>query len=139
MIALVTDEEEPKWERTAVPFIAALAVVAVVIAAIIISGIISPAEDNVSDPEKVRIATHEFVDARNGDDAERKRDTVCTGFDDAWLANRTGTLSVEAVEDVTVEGDKATAKVTTEVDDKDSQSATWHFVLQSDDWVVCQS
>ena len=96
----------------------------------------APAE--LADPEKVRIAAHEFVEARNGDDAERKRDTICPGFDDAWLASRAGTLSVEAVEDVTVDGDKATAQVTTEVDDKDSQSATWHFVLQSDDWVVCQ-
>ena len=137
MILQVTDDEEQKWERTAVPFIAALAVVAVVIAGIIISQIISPAEGNVSDTEQIRIAVHEFVEARNSGDEERIRDTACAGFDDAWLADRTGNLEVEKVSEADIDGDRATTDVTTKVDDKDEMTMLWTLVKQKDAWLVC--
>ena len=130
---------EQKWERTPIPFIAALAVVLVVVAYIVISSVLSPAEDNVSDAEQIRVAAHQFVVARAGDDDERKRDTVCTGFDENAFKERVGdgTVTITDFAEPELDADRATAEVTTERDGEDPRTTTWTFVRDSDDWVVC--
>ena len=133
-------EIDQKGERTPIPFIAALVVVVVVIGYIVISSLVSPAEDNVSDAEQIRIAAHHFVEARSEDDAERKRDTACTGFDETAFAERVGGnggLTITEVTDPAVDSDRATAEVTTKQGDAEAKTTTWTFTKQADDWVVC--
>jgi hypothetical protein len=136
-ILQVTDESRAEPPRTAVPFIAALAVVLAIVAAIIIAGIISPAEDNLTEGQRVEFAVTEFIAARNGDDEQRKRDTACAEFNGSILADRKGKLSFEKVADVAVDGDRASAQVTTKVDSKDEKTATWNFVRPDGKWLVC--
>jgi hypothetical protein len=131
-------DTESKWERTPVPFIAAVAVVAAIIAAIVIGGIVSPAEENVSEAQRVDQATIAYIKARNGEDAQLKG-AVCPGFDDNAFVVKPGgdKITYSKVENVKVDGDRAKADVTVAADEKDLPVAEWNFVRSDGGWLVC--
>ena len=140
MILPMTDVEEPTGTpRTIVPFVAAAAVFVVIIAAIVIAGLVSPAEDNVTESDRIQVAVADFVGAHNGGDELRKRSTECEGFDEkrSVLAGRDGKVTIELIEGQEVNGDRGKAQVTTKVDGKDAKTDTWNFVRTDGKWRVC--
>lgn len=145
MILPMTDAEEPSptehtaTPRTVVPFIAAVAVIVVIVGAIVIAGIMFPAEDNVTEADRIQVAVTDFIGAYNDGDEQQKRGTECDGFDEkkSPLVGRDGKIVFDRVESPEVNGDRAKAQVTTSADDQDTRTDNWNFERSDGKWRVC--
>ncbi|WP_067830500.1 Rv0361 family membrane protein [Nocardia inohanensis] len=129
--------------RTMLPFLVAAVVIVLVIVGIVIAALVSPAEKNVTDSDRLAIAARNFTDARGGAESLEKS-TACEGFDPAKspLAGKPGEQDPKyayvKLADPRVEGDKATAQVTWQAGDRES-TTTWHFSKSGSSWLVCDS
>ncbi|UGT40814.1 hypothetical protein LTV02_33340 [Nocardia yamanashiensis] len=129
--------------RTMLPFLVAAVVIVLVILGIVIAALVSPAEKNVTDSDRLAIAARTFTDSRSGTDVIDKS-TACSGFDEAKspLAGKPGEqggkYAYVKLVDPRVEGEKATALVTWRAGDRES-TTTWHFSKQGSAWLVCDS
>lgn len=125
--------------RTPWPFIAAVAVIGLIVAGIVIAGLLSPADENVSDSQRVQTAVTNFVAAHNKNDEPQLRAATCAEFDAAKspLPQRSGEVSVDRVEAAVVDGDRATAEVTTKHDDATDPVTNWKFTRTDGEWRVC--
>ncbi|MCP2291592.1 Rv0361 family membrane protein [Nocardia amikacinitolerans] len=140
------DEGEPikvdqTDKRSLAPFLAAAALAVVVLVAIGLGGVLSPAEKNVTEAEKIAGAVGNFVEGANNTDMVPPPGTGCPHFDPAKspLAGQEGTgkaIELIAVTDQTLNGDRAKATVTTKVDGKE-YTATWNLTRTDDKWLVC--
>lgn len=126
--------------RTIIPFLAAVVVIAVIGLGIFLAGRISPAENNVTESDRIQVAVTNFVATHNSKDAKSAATTQCPGFDEKHspLAGRDGKVVVSRVEAAEVNGDRAKADVTTGIESKqDDQTATWKFHRDDGTWRVC--
>ncbi|MGW5386173.1 Rv0361 family membrane protein [Nocardia sp. NPDC003963] len=135
------DEERP---RSITPFIVAAAVAALVLAGVLIAGLVSPAEKNVTDSDRINGAVREFAEANSRYGVAPPREAVCPGFVPARspLAGQlkpgeTGKdIEITRFGPVQVNGDTATVEVTSRVEG-DEKTATWWLFHTDDDWLVC--
>ncbi|WP_430335744.1 hypothetical protein [Rhodococcus sp. ACT016] len=107
---------------------------------IIISSLVSPADENRSEADRLNASATDFVRADNNDDAEATDRMVCDGFADdrSPLVGREGEVTVEAVSNAQVNGNDATAEVRISANDgKGATSSTWQFVQGDGRWLVC--
>ncbi|WP_405160193.1 hypothetical protein OG203_27645 [Nocardia sp. NBC_01499] len=128
-------------KRSVAPFIAAAVVAVLVLAGIIIGGLMSPAEKNVTEADKIAAAVRDFVEGSNKTDSVPPPGAGCPGFDPkrSPLAGRSGggkTVEITKLVDPSVDGDRAKATVTTKVDG-DEATATWNLTRSGDKWLVC--
>jgi hypothetical protein len=142
-IAGMTDQHEPAEDpsrTTMKPFLLAVSIVAIVMIGIIVSALLSPAEENRSDTDRLNASATDFVRAANNDDPEGVDRMVCEGFatDRSPLAGREGEVTVEEVSNAQVNGNDATADVRINANDsKGATSSTWQFVQGDGRWLVC--
>ncbi|MEV6429137.1 hypothetical protein [Nocardia sp. NPDC051463] len=130
--------------RTPWPFIAAAGVAAIVVVGIVLGGLLSPAEKNVTEADRIAAAVRNYANARGHSDVTPPPAVACDGFDErkSSLATQLGGLetgkSVEItkIENPMVDGDRAKATVTTEVDGK-AATATWNLTRSGDGWLIC--
>ncbi|WP_174189311.1 Rv0361 family membrane protein [Nocardia barduliensis] len=128
-------------KRSAVPFVAAAIVAAIVLIAIVLGGVLSPAEKNVTEAERITAAIGNFVDAANRSDAVPPPGTACQGFDPSRspLAGQDGTgkpVEITKIDSPMVDGDRGKATVTTKVDGREATSV-WNLTRSGDRWLVC--
>jgi hypothetical protein len=121
--------------RTIVPFLLAVGVIAVVVIGIVIANLASPAEDNVTEADLIGTAAQNLAAAARDNEQERLESTTCAGFaiDSSPIG---GGGEIKKIENVQVNGDKATADVTVTVDGNESASV-WHFTRVDEHWLVC--
>ncbi|MET7770791.1 hypothetical protein [Nocardia sp. NPDC005366] len=136
--AIVLDQTD---QRTMAPFIAAAVFAAVVLVAIVAGGLLSPAEKNVTEADRIAGAAQNYVSARNASDQSPPPGVACEGFEEGKspLAGQfAGGSSIEIpkVADQSVNGDRAKAAVTVRVDGRET-TETWNFTRSGDKWIVC--
>ncbi|GAA5101997.1 hypothetical protein [Nocardia iowensis] len=135
---IVVDQTD---KRSVAPFVAAAVLAVIVLVAITIGGVLSPAEKNVTESDKIAAAVRNFVDGSNSTEMVPPPGTGCPGFDPkrSPLAGRSGagkTVEITKLVDPMVDGDRAKATVTTKVDG-DESTATWNLTRSGDKWLVC--
>ncbi|MGX1808630.1 Rv0361 family membrane protein [Nocardia sp. NPDC055321] len=134
---------DQRESRTMLPFLIAIGVTVVVIIGIVVSALLSPAEKNVTDKDRLAKSARNFIESRSGTDA-LDPSTACPGFDEQRSPLRTetgekaGKSTLVKLTDPNVQGDRATAQVTWRADDRDSTS-TWTFTKTDGAWLVCNS
>ncbi|MEU7630379.1 hypothetical protein AB0C34_10385 [Nocardia sp. NPDC049220] len=127
--------------RSAAPFLAAAVVAVVVLVAIVLGGVLSPAEKNVTDSDRIVAAVRNFVESSNVTAAVPPPGTACQGFDAARspLAGQAGagkSVEITKLDNPMVDGDKGKATVTTKVDGT-STTKTWNLTRSGSKWLVC--
>ncbi|MFI6871402.1 hypothetical protein [Nocardia sp. NPDC050406] len=129
--------------RSLLPFLLAAGIIALVVLGIVIAAVVSPAEKNVTDSDRLAVAARNFIGAQTAADPLNTR-IVCAGFDDARSPLRTEhddtppTLEFVGLADPRVDGDRGAAAVTVRIDGKETTS-TWNFTKADSGWVVCDS
>lgn len=138
--AVRIDQDET---RSMLPFLLAAGIIVLVVVGIVIAAIVSPAEKNVTDSDRLAVAARNFTDAQTAADPLNTR-VACAGFDDAHSplklehGDSTPTLEFVGLTDPQVTGDRGTAAVTVRIDGKETTS-TWNFTHSDSGWVVCNS
>jgi len=139
----MTDQHEPAEDpsrTTMKPFLLAVSIVAIVMIGIIVSALISPADENRTEADRLNASATDFVRAANNDDPEGVDRMVCDAFVDerSPLAGREGEVTVEEVSNARVNGSDATADVRINANDgKGATSSSWQFVQGDGRWLVC--
>ena len=139
----MTDQHEPAEDprrTTAKPFLFAVSIVAIVMIGMIVSAIVSPADENQTEAERLTASVHDFVRAENNGDPDAVDAMVCDAFaaDRSPVAGREGEVRVEAVSNARVNGYDATADVSVAANDgRGETTSTWQFVLGNGRWLVC--
>ncbi|GAB2647729.1 Rv0361 family membrane protein [Nocardia goodfellowii] len=130
-------------KRSMTPFIAAAILAAIVLVAVFAGGLLSPAEKNVTESDRIAAAVGNYVGGRAQRDEVPAPGTACAGFDEAEspLAAQFGpggrkSVEIAKIEGQTVNGDRAKATVTTKADGKET-TATWNLVRSDGKWLVC--
>ncbi|MBF6296404.1 hypothetical protein IU459_02470 [Nocardia amamiensis] len=128
-------------KRSMVPFIAAAVVAVIVLIAIVLGGVLSPAEKNVTDADRIAAAIRNFVDGANRAGTVPAPGTGCEGFDAARspLAGQSGagkSVELRKIDNPMVDGDKGKATVTTQADGTET-TKTWNLTRSGDKWLVC--
>ncbi|WP_225726070.1 MULTISPECIES: hypothetical protein [unclassified Nocardia] len=126
--------------RSLWPFIAAACFAAVVLVAIVLGGVLSPAEKNVTTADRIAGAVRDFVSGVNNTDSPAAPGSVCQGFDPkrSPLADRPSgkTVEITKIENPSADGDRAKANVTVEIDGNE-RTTTWNLTRSGDRWLVC--
>ncbi|KAA0017079.1 Rv0361 family membrane protein [Antrihabitans cavernicola] len=136
----MTAEPQPDDDpRTVWPFVMAVVVIGLLVLGIVIVGLVSPADKNVTDADRIQVAVNNFVAAYNNNDDAQKRAAACSTFkkEKSPLVEKTGKVSVDRVEEAVVDGDRAKAAVTTKHDDAKDPVVTWNFTRTDGEWLVC--
>jgi hypothetical protein len=128
-------------KRSAAPFIAAAVVAATVLIAIVLGGVLSPAEKNVTEADRIAAAVRNFVDGSNRSDAVPPPGTACLGFDATRspLAGQDGAgkpVEITKIDSPIMDGDRGKATVTTKVDGQE-RTSTWNLTRSGGKWLVC--
>ncbi|WP_147403925.1 Rv0361 family membrane protein [Nocardia panacis] len=141
-----TPSDEPPIEidqtdrRSMKPFIAAGIIAVAVLVAIVIGGLLAPAEKNVTVADRIAGAVREFVDGVNNTDGVGAAGTVCKDFDPKHspLAQRQSgqAVSVTKIENPTADGDRAKVSVTVKFADTE-HPGTWNLTRTGQKWQVC--
>lgn len=129
-------------KRAMWPFLTAATLILLVILGILIAALVSPAEKNVTDSDRLSLAARGFIQSRSGTDTP-KAGAACPDFDEnrspLHVPGGTGkTFEFEGLTDPALDGDKATAQVTFRTGDRED-TTTWHFTKNAGTWLVCNS
>ncbi|GED99142.1 Rv0361 family membrane protein [Gordonia crocea] len=146
----LADELNKRDAPTKGPFLAALAVVVVLIGVILIVQWVRPFSDRISDEDTVRIAVNDHYTARNAVNYDSFRAATCAAkVPPRAEFESTNTRSREAngrivipqgqIADVTITGDKASATVTWHYEKRatENQKTPTTLIRQDDKWKVC--
>ncbi|WP_328389143.1 Rv0361 family membrane protein [Nocardia sp. NBC_00416] len=139
-----TEPDGPEDPRTIWPFIVAAVIVALILGGVLIAGLVSPVEKNVTDSDRIAGAVRDFAQVSNRYGVEPPREAVCPGFVPARspLAGQlkpgeTGKdIEITKFGPVDINGDTATIEVTSRVEGEEKTAAWWLF-LSDGDWQVC--
>ncbi|WP_072691303.1 Rv0361 family membrane protein [Rhodococcus marinonascens] len=125
---------------TATPFIAAAAIIVVVLVGIIVSSWLSPADQNVTEADRINRSVADFIQTHNHGDADLQATLVCTSWSDerSVLAGREGEITLQQVESSEVNGDRARAVVRISADDAEGETTdTWQLTRADGNWLIC--
>ncbi|WP_280262657.1 hypothetical protein [Nocardia wallacei] len=132
--------DQRETTRSVIPFVAAAVVAVLVIAAIVALAVARPAEKNVTDSDRIAVAVRNFATAQADSDAARRATTACPGFDERHSPLGPEALGKQVeigkVADTRIDGDRATAAVTSTIDGRES-TATWNLARTDGTWLVC--
>lgn len=126
-------------KASAGPFLLAVAIVALILGGIFFASWVSPAEENVSESDRVSRSIADYVDAENKGDGETLETMTCAGFDAdrAPLAGADGVVEVKGIDGVVVNGNGARADVRVSGGGQGERVSTWKLTRDGDRWVVC--
>lgn len=136
------------------PFLAAVVVIVLVVGGVLVSNLLRPSDDRVSDAAQVQYAINDSYTARNSLDYRKYRSVTCAAVVDrddfptehAFVADNQrsrdtfGKILIPEITDVTVDGDRATAQVHWHFENKGSDAKTVTaavVVREGDNWKVC--
>lgn len=126
--------------RSMWPFLVAAGIIVVVLLGIVIATVVSPAEKNVTETDRLAVAARNFAESRSGT-ADPDPSQACPGFDEKrsplYFPDETGrTFVFSKLTDAVFDADKASARVTYTADGK-AATGTWHFRKTGSTWLVC--
>ncbi|MFI5714617.1 hypothetical protein [Nocardia sp. NPDC051750] len=138
------DPDTTPARRTITPFAVAAVIAALILGGILLMGLLSPVEKNVTDSDRIAGAVRDFAQVSSRYGPEPPREAVCPGFVPARspLAGRlmpgeTGKdVEITKFGPVQVNGDNATIEVTSRVEDAEATSTWWLFHTDGE-WRVC--
>ena len=152
---LDADDQRPRTWKDAWPFWSALVIVVVAILAVVLSNMLRPAEERASDSGQVQFAINDNYTARNNVDYGKFKQSTCAAdtSSSSFISeqefvsqNRTsveskGRIVIPEITDVTVNGDRATARVHWHFDKTPDDKQTTSVVVVKDDgtWKLCKS
>ncbi|MBF6159547.1 hypothetical protein IU421_12420 [Nocardia cyriacigeorgica] len=130
--------------RSMAPFIIAAVIAALVLAVIVIAELVSPVEKNVTEADRVAAAVRDFGEVSSRYGLLPPEESVCPDFDPkrSPMAGRldegeTGkAVEITKLEDLKVEGGRATATVSSKVDGAEA-TGTWTLKRVDNTWLVC--
>ncbi|MFI8971842.1 hypothetical protein ACIGO9_03070 [Nocardia asteroides] len=138
---IVVDQTD---KRSIVPFVAAAVIAIVVLIAIVAGGLLSPAEKNVTEADRLAAAVTNYIDARSRSEQRPPAGVACPGFGEekSGLSERLGgpksavTIDKKGFDKATVNGDRAKIDATVQIGDTPSTS-TWNLTRVDGTWLVC--
>lgn len=138
---IVVDQTD---KRSIVPFVAAAVVAVIVLIGIVLGGVLSPAEKNVTQADRLAAAVTNYVDARSRSELRPPPGVACPGFDEeeSGLGERLGgpesTVAIDrkGFANPTVNGDRAKVDATVQIDGE-SATSTWTLTRVDGNWLVC--
>lgn len=137
-----TSIDQRDTTRSAKPFLIAAAIAVIAVLAVVILGVTRPAENNLTEPDRIAIAARNFATARSDSDAARRKTTECGNFDDKRSPLGPDSVGrkveIAGVDAVHVDGDRATASVTSQADGRKT-AANWNFRRENGTWLVCDN
>ncbi len=150
-----TDDDRTASRGALWPFIAAVAVIVIGVGAVVLSNLLRPSDDRVTDSTQVQYAINDNYTARNGIDYAKYRASTCSSVHDAgdfpteatFVADNQrsrdefGKILIPEITDVVVDGDRATAQVHWHFEKKGSDAKTVTstvVVREGDQWKVCK-
>ncbi|MEV0947898.1 hypothetical protein [Rhodococcus sp. NPDC049939] len=136
------DGDDPVDPRrvTATPFIAAVASVVVILLIIVVSGWLSPAEENVTQADRISRTVADFIQAHNNNDTDLQESLTCSSWSDgrSVLSGREGEITLQQVESSEINGDRGRAVVRISADDAEGETTdTWQLTRVDGDWLIC--
>lgn len=150
----VDDEGSKSW-KDAWPFWVALIVVVAAILGVVLSNVLRPAEDRASDSAQVQFAINDVYTARNNVDYGKYKAATCATdvtsgailpeaefvAQNRKSVETNGRIVIPEITDVTVTGDRATARVHWHFDKSPDQTQVTSVVVVKDngDWKVCKA
>lgn len=137
------------------PFLAAVVVIVLVVGGVLLSNLLRPSDDRVSDAAQVQYAINDSYTARNSLDYRKYREVTCAAVvgaqdfpteqvfvaDNQRSRDTFGKIVIPEITDVTVDGDRATAQVQWHFENKGSDAKTVTptvVVREGDKWKVCK-
>ncbi|WP_305092641.1 hypothetical protein [Prescottella sp. R16] len=139
----MTDQPEPAEDpsrTTATPFLLAVSIVVIVMIGMVLAAIISPADEQLTETDRLTASVSDFVRAHNNDDDEAVARMLCDTFaeDRSPIAGRDGEIEIVEVANARVVGHEATADVRIDAPDgKGETTESWQFVRGDNRWLVC--
>ena len=132
------DPDGPTSSSTG-PFLGALAVLVVLVLVVFGAQMFSPPGADLTEDEMVRRAVTDYVSAHNENDRPIFDLRRCSELspDDAPLADVEGRVELQAAQNISVDGDRATVDVRTGLDGQ-TQTETWQVVRIDDVWRICR-
>ncbi len=120
------------------PFMGALLIVVLLIVGVVGTQMLSPAQDELSDDQRIDRTVADYVSAHNENDTDILERLRCAELpaEEAPLADVEGNVQLQATQDIAVDGDRATVDVRATVDGT-SQIETWQVVRVDSVWRVC--
>ena len=125
--------------NSAGPFLGAGAVIVAIVLIVFGAQFFGPSGEDLTDRDLVYRAVADYVAAHNADDREILERLRCGDLeaDEAPLADVEGTVDLQAAQNITIEGDRASTDVRTSVDG-DVQTQTWQVVRVDGIWRICE-
>lgn len=125
--------------NSAGPFLGAVAVIVAIVLIVFGAQFFGPSGEDLTDRDLVYRAVADYVAAHNADDREILERLRCGDLeaDEAPLADVEGTVDLQAAQNITIEGDRASTDVRTSVDG-DVQTQTWQVVRVDGIWRICE-
>ncbi|MCJ0902234.1 hypothetical protein [Rhodococcus sp. ARC_M6] len=133
-----SDNSENKT-ASAGPFLLAVAIVALILGGIFVASAMSPAEDNVTETDRISRTVADYVAAHNKNDTKTLQSLTCANFDkqsDA-LAAANGEVELAGVDNPVVTGDRAQADVRLSGGGLGNKVEAWTFTRDGEGWDVC--
>lgn len=125
--------------NSAGPFLGAVAVIVAIVLIVFGAQFFGPSGEDLTDRDLVYRAVADYVAAHNADDREILERLRCGDLeaDEAPLADVEGTVDLQAAQNITIEGDRASTDVRTSVNG-DVQTQTWQVVRVDGIWRICE-
>ncbi|GAB19188.1 hypothetical protein GOEFS_076_00170 [Gordonia effusa NBRC 100432] len=153
-MAQTADDQSPRTGNIW-PFAAAVIVIVLAVGGVLLSNVLRPSDDRVSDSAQVQYAINDSYTARNSLDYAKYRSTMCADVVDAAdfpteqvfvEENRRsretfGKILIPEIADVMIDGNRATAQVHWHFENKGSDAKTvtpTTVVREGDEWKVCK-
>ncbi|ATL71080.1 Rv0361 family membrane protein [Nocardia terpenica] len=136
-----TPIDQREATRSALPFLIAAVIAVLVVIAVIAMALLRPAENNVTQADRIAAAVKNFAAAQAESDPARRASAACAGFDPAKSPLGPGAagkkVDITGLTDPAIDGDRAKATVTSEVDGRKT-TATWNLTrADGKTWLVC--
>ncbi len=121
------------------PFILAVAIVALILGGIFVSSWMSPAEENVSESDRISRLVADYVAAHNENDTKTLQGLTCANFDPETgpLADTEGDVEMQGLNETVVSGDRATVDVRLSGGGQDQRVEVWTLTRDGEGWDIC--
>jgi hypothetical protein len=129
----MADDPDRAHASSSTPILAALVIAVLLIVGVVLVSVFRPADQNVSENDRVGTAVTRYVDARNDGNLA---DVLCTPSTPQPFSSENGEMKLKTIDGITVDGTTATADITAEFGGEDI-SGQMSFTKSGDDWKVC--
>ncbi|GGF93955.1 hypothetical protein GCM10007304_04690 [Rhodococcoides trifolii] len=129
----MADDPDRAHASSSTPILAALVIAVLLIVGVVLVSVFRPADQNVSENDRVGTAVTRYVDARNDGNLA---DVLCSPTASQPFSSENGEMKLKTIDAIAVDGAVATADITAEFGGEDIEGQMT-FTKSGDDWKVC--